>query len=146
MSGRTNPLMSTVGLLAAAALALSSCSETPVVAGEEEPITVQEVAGVADLWRLQLSSSAAARLDIHTTSVAAAGDRYMVPSAAVIIDPAGVYWVYTSPEPLVYVRQQLENVNEVGQRAFFDAGPAVGTAVVTVGVPELYGAEFGIGK
>jgi len=25
------------------------------------------------------------------------------------------------------------------------AGPAAGTTVVTVGVPELYGAEFGVG-
>jgi hypothetical protein len=138
--------MVTAGLLAAAALALSGCSATPVVASEEEPITIEVVAGAVDLSRIELSASAASRLDIHTTSVAAAGDRYMVPSAAVIIDPAGAYWVYTSPEPLVFVRHELENVNEVGQRAFFDAGPAVGTAVVTVGVPELYGAEFGIGK
>jgi hypothetical protein len=27
-----------------------------------------------------------------------------------------------------------------------DDGPAVGTAVVTVGAAELYGVEFGIGK
>jgi hypothetical protein len=37
-------------------------------------------------------------------------------------------------------------VEERGQQAFFAEGPAVGTAVVTTGVPELYGAEFGIGK
>jgi hypothetical protein len=32
-----------------------------------------------------------------------------------------------------------------GGTAYLRAGPAVGTMVVTVGVPELYGAEFGVG-
>ena len=61
------------------------------------------------------------------------------------IDPYGVYWVYTNPEPLVYVREQLNQVHEDAQQAFFATGPAPGTPVVIIGVPELYGAEFGIG-
>jgi hypothetical protein len=30
--------------------------------------------------------------------------------------------------------------------AFLTAGPATGTAVVTVGGPEVYGAEIGVGE
>jgi hypothetical protein len=63
----------------------------------------------------------------------------------VIIDPEGVYWVYANPEPLVFMRVRLDQVREESQRAFFEVGPAAGTVVVTTGVPELYGAEFGIG-
>ena len=70
----------------------------------------------------------------------------VVSSAAVIIDPEGVYWVYTNPEPFVYIREAIRPVTEIGGEAYFEVGPAVGMAVVTVGVPELYGAEFGIGK
>ena len=33
-----------------------------------------------------------------------------------------------------------------GTTAWLSAGPPVGTTVVTVGVPELYGAELGVGK
>ena len=32
-----------------------------------------------------------------------------------------------------------------GETAYLVKGPAVGTAVVTVGAPELYGAEYGVG-
>ena len=69
-----------------------------------------------------------------------------MPSAAVIIDPNGEYWVYTQPEPLVYVREQLHEAFEANQHAYFSEGPEAGTTVVVTGVPELYGAEFGIGK
>ena len=97
-------------------------------------------------WALALTASAAERLNIQTTTVESAGNGLVVPSAAVIIDPQGIYWVYTSPEPLVFIRHELQAVREEGQQAFFAAGPTTGTSVVTIGVPELYGAEFGIGK
>jgi len=111
----------------------------------EEPITIEEIAGT-EISHLTLSGSAADRLDIQTATVEPASGGMVVPSAAVIIDPAGVYWVYTNPEPLVYVREEIRPVHETGGEAFFNVGPPTGMAVVTVGVPELYGAEFGIGK
>jgi hypothetical protein len=140
-----NQTATTARLVLAAALALGACSTAASVAIDEPPITTEEIGGTG-LWRLTLSASAADRLDVQTTTVEAAEGRLVVPSAAVIIDPDGIYWVYTNPEPLVFVRHQLESVEEHGLQAFFDAGPAPGTAVVTTGVPELYGAEFGIGK
>ena len=129
----------------AATIVLGACTETGAAQSAEEPITVEEIAGT-EISRLTLSTSAADRLDIQTVTVETADDGMVVPSAAVIIDPAGVYWVYTNPEPLVYIREEIRPVREIGGRAFFAAGPVVGMAVVTVGVPELYGAEFGIGK
>jgi hypothetical protein len=70
----------------------------------------------------------------------------VVPSASVIIDPDGVYWVYTNPDSNVFVRQRIQPVFEEGLKAFFQKGPDIGMSVVIVGVPELYGAEVGIGK
>lgn len=128
-----------------AALALAACGSAEGVETTEEPIEVEEIAGT-DLWRLTLSESAADRLDIQTATVESAGDGFVVPSAAVIIDPDGIYWVYTNPEPLVFVRHEIRPVHEEDLNAFFATGPEVGMSVVTTGVPELYGAEFGIGK
>jgi hypothetical protein len=73
------------------------------------------------------------------------GERIVVPSSALLVDPSGVFWVYTSPSPRVFVRHRVEVDREDEGRAFLRAGPALGTQVVTVGVAELYGAEFEIG-
>ncbi len=111
-----------------------------------EPAALTEVDGAEDLWMVELTADAAERLDIQTTQVEASGDGYVVPSAAVFVDPVGKYYVYTNPEHLRYVRAELSSVVEEDQQAFFAEGPAPGTEVVVVGVPELYGTEFGIGK
>lgn len=128
-----------------AAMVLGACSTAERAQQVEVPIVLEEIAGTA-LSRLTLSASAAKRLDIQTASVEVAGDGLVVTSDAVIIDPQGVYWVYTNPEPLVFVRQEIRPVREEALQAFFGVGPAAGTLVAIVGVPELYGAEFGIGK
>ena len=143
--GRSPHLTTIASLALVSAVALGACSATDAAPPAEEPVTVEEIAGT-EIQRLTLSESAADRLDIQTATVASAGDGMVVPSAAVIIDPEGIYWVYTSPEPFVYIREEIRPVHEAGGGAFFEVGPAIGTAVVTVGVPELYGAEFGIGK
>ena len=143
MSHSTNRF-ATAGVVLA--ICLAGCSEAQrAVAIDPEPVIVESIDGT-ELGRLTLSPSAAERLDIKLSTVEAADDGLVVPSAAVIIDPAGIYWVYTQPEPLVFVRAQLHEVHEEDQRAYFTVGPASGTAVVVTGVPELYGAEFGIGK
>jgi len=70
----------------------------------------------------------------------------IVPYAAVIYDVNGKTWVYTNPEPLVFVRQSI-SVNYVeGDQAFLAEGPAAGTTVVTVGGSLLYGTEVGVAK
>ena len=136
-------LMTGVAMLVAGAL--GACSASGAEANPVEPVVIEEIAGT-EIQRLTLTESAAGRLDIQTAPIASAGAQLVAPSAAVIIDPDGIYWVYTNPEPLVYVREEIRPVTEVGGEAFFTVGPPAGMAVVTVGVPELYGAEFGIGK
>jgi hypothetical protein len=128
-----------------AALLLSACGEAPsdehVI---DEPATVEHLEGM-EVARLTLTAEAARRLDIQTAPVEEAGKRLVVPSAAVLVDPDGDFWVYTSPESLVFLRHQIRIDHEDGHQAFLSSGPPVGTDVVTVGVAELYGAEFEIG-
>jgi hypothetical protein len=68
-----------------------------------------------------------------------------VPYDAVYIDAHGGFWVYTNPEPLVFVRAPIDIVHETSSRAFLADGPPAGTRVVTVGAPELYGSETEFG-
>jgi hypothetical protein len=132
--------------LVAAAL-LSACGEAPeeehVI---DEPLTLEEVVVEGtELTRITLAASAAERLGIETAPVARADGQVVVPAAAVFVDPEGVFWVYTNPEPLVFIRHEISIANERGARTFLSSGPSPGTDVVTVGVPELYGAELEIG-
>ncbi len=72
--------------------------------------------------------------------------RKIVPYAAVLYDPKGNTWVYTNPQPLVFIRQPIYIETIRGNEVILSGGPPAGTAVVTVGGAELYGTEFGVGK
>jgi hypothetical protein len=72
--------------------------------------------------------------------------RKVVPYAAVLYDTRGDTWVYTNPEPLVFVRHRVSVDYIEGDLAVLSDGPPSGTPVVTVGAAELFGIEFEIGK
>jgi hypothetical protein len=128
-----------------AALLLTACGGTVSDEHEiNEPATVQHIEGT-DLARVTLTRRAAERLDIQTAPVETDGSRIVIPSAAWFVQPDGTFWVYTSPEPLVFVRHKISVEHDDGARTFLIEGPSPGTQVVTVGVPELLGAEFEIG-
>lgn len=72
--------------------------------------------------------------------------RNVVPYAALLYGVHGDTWVYTNPEPLVFVRHPVHVDYIDNDWAVLSDGPPTGTAVVAVGVAELHGAEFKIGK
>jgi hypothetical protein len=72
--------------------------------------------------------------------------RSVVPYQAVIYDLQGETWVYTNPAPLTYVRHQVKVDYIDDDTAVLVQAPPMGTKVVSVGVAELFGTEFGIGK
>jgi hypothetical protein len=69
----------------------------------------------------------------------------IVPYDAVLYDLNGETWVFTNPDPLVYVRAPIAVDYIEGDIAVLSAGPPAGTMVVTHGASQLYGAEAGIG-
>lgn len=76
----------------------------------------------------------------------AASQRSVVPYSSVIYDLAGDTWVYTNPQPLTFIRHKV-NVDYIeGDLAVLSEGPPEGTPVVTAGVAQLFGVEFGVGK
>jgi Cu/Ag efflux pump CusA len=132
-------------VLSCAALLLSSCggATSDEYTVEHEPATVEPIAG-ADHVRVTLEARAAQRLAIRTTPVRETANGLVVPSSAVFVDPKGAWWVYTNPEPRVFVREEVRLQREEGDLKYLSRGPPAGTKVATVGVPELYGIEEGV--
>ncbi len=65
-----------------------------------------------------------------------------MPYAAIIYDAEGNTYAYTAPEPLTYVRKEIEVDRVDGDSVVLSDGPPAGTKVVTVGAAEVYGTEF----
>jgi hypothetical protein len=134
--------------IVACCVTLAACEPAAVKATEIKPAQVEAIAGT-ELHKVTLTARAAERLDIKTDRVQEiairGAKRKVVPYAAVLYDAHGDTWVYTSPAPLVFVRHAIKVEYISGDRAVLSQGPPAGTAVVTVGAAELFGAEFEIG-
>jgi hypothetical protein len=85
------------------------------------------------------------RVRVETTLSGSGTLRKVVPHSSLIYGAHGETWVYTSPEPLTYVRHPISVDYVEGDLAVLSDGPAAGTDVVSVGVAELYGTEFEVG-
>jgi multidrug efflux pump subunit AcrA (membrane-fusion protein) len=138
-----------VVLLIIAGLQLAACNTETLEAAPEKASVVEPIEGT-ELNRVILSERAAERLDIQTDSVREeqvdGTPRLVIPYGALIYDLNGDTWIYISPEPLTFVREPITVDHIDGDMVVLADGPATGTEVVTVGVPELYGADTGIGK
>jgi hypothetical protein len=137
-------------LLLLAGLPLAGCQGgEEEAAAADEPAKVEPVGGSDDLSLITLTAEAAKRIDLQTAVVRTEGEgateRTIVPYSAIVYETDGGTWVYTSPEDLSFVREQIVVEEIEGDRAVLSEGPAAGTEVVTVGVAELFGAENGIG-
>ncbi len=84
------------------------------------------------------------RVSVELNRVGADKPQKIVPYSSVLYDVRGNTWVYINPKPLVFVRHAITVDFIEGDNAVLTDGPAIGTKVVSVGAPELYGAETGI--
>ena len=146
---RVRKLLAAAALLVVGVGAAGGCRSG--ARAEEEPVepaTVEAVAGT-DLSRVTLTEQGVDRLGIRTAPVApAAGKgpaRTTIPFSAVLYDADGQAWAYRAAGENAFVRAPITVDRVDGETAYLREGPAVGTMVVTVGVSELYGAEFGVG-
>jgi len=132
------------------ALLLSACAERPEESeGEEKSAMVEPVEGM-EVSSVTLTEDAVKRLDIQKAHVfdeqINGQQRKVIPYAAVLYDPEGDAWVFTNGEPRVFVRQPIKIDYIKNDRAILLEGPPSGTAVVTIGAAELFGAEIGVGE
>jgi hypothetical protein len=142
--------------IALTSIQLAGCEESSTYT-KVEPAEVEHKEGEA-ISKLTLTEKAMERLDLQTATVkdgkaegapaegaeaAAAG--IIVPYSSIIYVPTGETFVYTSPEPRVFIRQLVEVDRIEGDMAVLKTGPAAGTQVASVGASELLGTEFGVG-
>lgn len=115
---------------------------------KEEPARVEPIEG-SEFKRVILSQRAAERLDLQTVAIREeqidGTARRVVPYAAIIYGTNGETWIYTNPEPLVFVRQAVTVERVEGDQAILSEGPPSDTAVAVVAVAELFGVETGWG-
>jgi hypothetical protein len=130
----------TVGSQLAAPQARADSPAPPIV---ETAATIKRLG--FGLSQITLPPKAAQRLDIKTGEILddPSGMR-TAPFSSIIYDLDGDAWVYKVTAPLTYVREAVVIEMIKLDHAYLKEGPPAGTQVVTVGVPELYGAEVGV--
>jgi hypothetical protein len=138
------PSLALAGLvLVAAAVPLAGCTEVETESATGyEPSKLEPVKGEDDLQRVTFTEEGARRVDLQTAPIRRSARHTVVPYASLIYDPEGKTFVYTSPKPLEYLREQVEVDRIEGDRVLVSDGPPVGTRVVTVGAAEVYGTEL----
>lgn len=142
---RTGIVLSGLGL--AALVGLTGCAGAPAASSSKagDPAAKVEPIGDTGIKKLTLTGQAIQRLAVTTFPVTAQpGGKTMVPYRALMYLPDGTPFVYTNPEPGVYVRQQIAVESIAGERVVLTAGPPLDTPVVTTGGAELWGTEFGV--
>jgi hypothetical protein len=136
-------------VLVSVVMLLSACGgQVPVTGEKVAPSRVEPIEG-SEFSRVVLTEKAVERLALQTVPVEIremSNEHLAVPYSAVMYGLEGETWVYTNPEPLVYVRQAIVIDYIDGDWVALVEGPEVGTPVVTVGAPLLYGAEVGVSK
>jgi len=140
-----------VAALVCAVVSLAACQPKVEPHDAQQPVELHPIEGT-DLNRLTLTDAAIERLALVTGQVREAelpgtgAARRVVPYSALIYDPQGQPWVYTSPEPRTFVRHRVEVDRVRDSLVVLADGPPIGTEVVTIGAAELYGAEFMAGR
>lgn len=147
-------------------LPLTGCLYRPPYADVGPPARVEEIEGNEyGVKKVTFTARAAERTGVEIGEVAKLqgprkdSPQLAVPYGALFYDYKGYEWVYTSPEPRVYVRSkvkvdyidgEVDTSMESWDRArkmvvYLKEGPEVGTKIVTVGASQMYGEEKGYG-
>ena len=138
------------GLAAAAGCVLAGCGGAGSHT-DPPPATIKAIPG-SPVKEVLLTARAEQRLGIATQPVRAAtagpsgrpAGHEVIPYSAVVYDNDGSTWTYVNTTGRTFVRESIV-INAIqGTVAMLGRGPAVGAAVVTVGAPELLGAEYDI--
>lgn len=129
---------------------LGGCAATSSAAKPKEKFVLEKPAN-GDA-RVILEPGVAERLELKLQPIASLGaagagvGSRALPYGALLYKPDGSTFVYTNPEPDVYLHQAVKVERVDGDVAVITDGPRTGTPVVTDGAAELMGMEFGVGK
>ena len=132
--------------LVTAVLLSAACGSTQAQPGSAAPAEIQAIPG-SEAKEIRLTQQAADRLGVESSVVVSTpAGTAVVPFKAIFYTADGQPWVYTSPERLAFRRVKVAVRSIADGRAVLAPTLSAGTLVVVVGVPELYGAETGVGE
>jgi len=151
-------MFTTSAKLALSALALTAvatltgCGPAATAPAGEPPVSLAAVPGQQGLKQVVLAGDAVTKVGITTQPLAetvatvngVSGSHKVIPYSAVVYHTDGSTWTFVETAARTFVRQPITVAEVQGQIAVLTAGPQVGAKVVTVGAPELLGAEYGI--
>jgi hypothetical protein len=130
--------------LAFGALPLNGCQEGTAKTAAPPPATVEKQE--SGIGRITLTTRAAERLGIDFAAVVKNGRYLEAPYNTLLYDASGKEWVFVSPQPNVFTRTPVKVELIEGEKMYYSQGPEAGTKLVTSGIAQLYGIEFGVGK
>jgi hypothetical protein len=155
---RRNTLAIAFSLVVAGFLLLpvmhSLAEEDEEEGGGDEAVQVEDTPGT-DAKTLIFTEQALAHLDVKTEPVQelqvtrrgeAVGLRLAIPHSAMSYDADGRPWVYVKGGSDTFLRKSIEIDFMDADYIYLASGLNAGEEVVTVGVPEMQGAEFGVGE
>lgn len=140
---RKTPRLAASLALVVAAVVLAGCQEVPSNLVKSQPYELEPTAD-PDIQRVKLADRIAKNIDLRTAEVTADGADTLVPHAALIYNPEGKVFVYTKPEPQIYVRAPVTVGAVSGDQVVLSDGPPAGTVIVTTGAAELLATEYEI--
>jgi hypothetical protein len=129
---------------------LTACEQHSEPHKAEHPVEVEKIKGL-DVNRITMTEKALERIDLKTDKVReqqmsrSASARKVVPHSALIYDPKGQTWIFTSPQPRTFIKHKVEVDYVEDDLAVLNDGPPVGTVVVSTAVAQVYGADTGVG-
>ena len=133
-------------VLIAAGVSLSACNQSAGTStgGYEanKPVSKVEPIKGTEAGLVKFSALGAKKSGLKTAVIRKDGGQKVMPYAALLYDSEGKPFAYTAPEPLSFVRKEVEVERMDGDRVVLAQGPPAGTRVVTTGADEVYGAEF----
>ena len=120
--------------------------ETRDIAPSEAPAIADSASSTIELVYVVDNAGAAflpGQRVLATLPLAGEATATVVPLAAVVYDVHGGTWIYTADKPHTFTRRRIEVRDVLGNEVVVERGPEPGVAIVTAGVAELYGSEFG---
>src|SRR5215208_1293392 len=114
-------------VLIASVVSLSACGEASSgydyeTATHHVPAKLEPIKGT-DVQRVIFDAEAAERVGLKTAPIRQDGQETVLPYDAVIYGADGNTYTYTAPEPLTYVRQQINIDHVAGDSVMLSDGP-----------------------
>ena len=130
--------------LVAALLAVAPAACKQAEAEETEHYQASKItpAEHGDHATVTITKLAAERIGLKTVPI----ERNQIPYAAILYDAAGGQpYVFVNTKGLSFHREDVDIASIDGDTVQLADGPPAGTQVVTVGVPQIHGAELEFG-